>query len=168
MRKDRDREQIRAILLEIAGREITDRETDPLYDMVADLKRKLYNSESQRRIYRKEAVKFKRLYERTENRAEYLTDELEELRGKNDAERRKEMAEPLAWVSAKDRLPAIGRDVLVCTRSKNGSRNIDKGYYDGSRFVHRGAAEVTHWMPIPEMPEEEDENGQKKGMKNSK
>ena len=53
------------------------------------------------------------------------------------------------WISVNDRLPEDQEEVLVCTRSKNGVRNIDKGYMAIDRFIHRGRAEVTHWMPIP-------------------
>lgn len=59
------------------------------------------------------------------------------------------------WHSVKDRLPRNDHDVLVACRSKNGVYNIDKGYYNGERMVHRGHAEVTHWMPLPEAPKEE-------------
>lgn len=58
------------------------------------------------------------------------------------------------WISVKDRLPEEGQEVLVSTKSKNGQRNVDKGYIlpGKNRFVHRGTAEVTHWMPLPEPP----------------
>lgn len=59
------------------------------------------------------------------------------------------------WISARDRVPEDQEEVLVCTRSKNGCRNIDKGYWSIDRFVHRGTAEVTHWMPLPVKPKEE-------------
>ena len=59
------------------------------------------------------------------------------------------------WISVKDRLPEDQEEVLVCTRSKNGVRNIDKGYMAIDRFIHRGRAEVTHWMPIPHPPKGE-------------
>ncbi len=60
------------------------------------------------------------------------------------------------WISTKDRLPEEGKEVLVSTKSKNGQRNVNKGYYlpEESRFAHRGKAEVTHWMPLPEQPRE--------------
>lgn len=59
------------------------------------------------------------------------------------------------WVSVKERMPEPDKEVLVCTQSKNGSRNVDKGYVLGGRWVHRGTAEVTHWMPLPQPPKED-------------
>lgn len=59
------------------------------------------------------------------------------------------------WISVRDRLPEDQVEVLVATRSKNGVRNIDKGYLAIDHFIHRGRAEVTHWMPMPELPKEE-------------
>ena len=43
------------------------------------------------------------------------------------------------WISTKDRLPEEGQEVLVSTKSKNGQRNVDKGYYlpEESRFVQQ-------------------------------
>lgn len=57
------------------------------------------------------------------------------------------------WISVKDRLPATEDEVLVLTISKNGNINVDKGYFANGRFVHRGSAKVTHWMPLPEPPD---------------
>lgn len=59
------------------------------------------------------------------------------------------------WISVKDRLPETEDEVLVLTISKNGNINVDKGYFTNGRFVHRGRAEITHWMPLPEPPDEE-------------
>ena len=59
------------------------------------------------------------------------------------------------WSSVKDRLPEDQVEVLVLTRSKKGMRNVDKGYWSIDHFVHRGCAQVTHWMPLPELPERE-------------
>lgn len=63
------------------------------------------------------------------------------------------------WISVEDRLPSVEVDVLVLTRSKSGSVNVDKGYFSAGlgRFVHRGGAEVSHWMPLPELPKEVEE-----------
>lgn len=63
------------------------------------------------------------------------------------------------WNSVEDRLPEDQEEVLVCTRSKNGIRNIDKGYMAIDRFIHRGCAEVTHWMPLPNPPKGEERKG---------
>ena len=66
------------------------------------------------------------------------------------------------WISSKNLVPDREKEVLICTQSKNGTRNIDKGYFipNESRWVHRGTAEVTHWMPLPRLPEEENKNGE--------
>ena len=61
----------------------------------------------------------------------------------------------MKWISVRDRVPKDGEEVLVCTRSQNGVRNIDKGYWRIDRFIHRGKREVTHWMPLPEFPTED-------------
>ena len=65
------------------------------------------------------------------------------------------------WISVEDRLPSAEVDVLVLTRSKSGSVNVDKGYFYFAaglgRFMHRGRAEVSHWMPLPEPPKEVEE-----------
>ena len=60
------------------------------------------------------------------------------------------------WRNARTETPDDQVEVLVCTRSKNGTRNIDKGYWSIDHWIHRGRAEVTHWMPLPPFPGEED------------
>lgn len=65
-----------------------------------------------------------------------------------------------AYISVNEKTPDDERYVLVLTKSKNGSRNVDKGYYlpDSGKWATRGTAKVTHWMEIPEFPEDtEDE-----------
>lgn len=57
------------------------------------------------------------------------------------------------WISVDEALPSEDEGVFVLTRSKNGRQNADKGYFTGGRWVHRGAAEVTHWMNIPKLTE---------------
>ena len=56
------------------------------------------------------------------------------------------------WISVEDRLPPDQQEVLVYTVSQKGLGNIDKGYWSIGRFIHRGSAKVTHWMPLPEPP----------------
>lgn len=60
------------------------------------------------------------------------------------------------WISVKERLPERFEPVLVC-REKNGSPYVEQGHKDvgewwkvyGTRTKH-----ITHWMPLPEPPEE--------------
>lgn len=51
------------------------------------------------------------------------------------------------WLPCSERLPEAGEEVLVFSRS----RGIAVDYYDRCLF---GYADVTHWMPLPEPPEE--------------
>lgn len=60
----------------------------------------------------------------------------------------------MEWISVRDRIPPDQEEVLVCTLAKNGVQNIDKGYWAIDHFIHRGRSQVTHWMPLPELPEE--------------
>ncbi len=58
------------------------------------------------------------------------------------------------WIPVTEKIPPDQEEVLLLTRSKNGVRNVDKGYWAIDHFIHRGRSEVTHWMPLPEAPEE--------------
>ena len=57
------------------------------------------------------------------------------------------------WIPVTEKIPPDQEEVLVLTRSKNGVRNVDKGYWAIDHFIHRGRAVVTHWMPLPGWPE---------------
>lgn len=59
------------------------------------------------------------------------------------------------WIPVTEKIPPDQEEVLVLTRSKNGVRNVDKGYWAIDHFIHRGRAQVTHWMPLPGWPEVE-------------
>lgn len=60
------------------------------------------------------------------------------------------------WIPASERLPEIGKVVLVC-----GSRGgIYTAIYKGSRYWYKlnsksHFCEPTHWMPLPEPPKED-------------
>lgn len=60
------------------------------------------------------------------------------------------------WISVSDRLPNTEDSVLICKRQKNGVQSIAIAYYCISgkppRWVQNGVAEITHWMPLPELP----------------
>lgn len=58
------------------------------------------------------------------------------------------------WIPVTEKIPPDQEEVLVLTRSKNGVRNVDKGYWAIDHFIHRGRAQVTHWMPLPGWPED--------------
>lgn len=59
------------------------------------------------------------------------------------------------WISVHDKLPEDQRGSFGVYKVKNGVRNIDKGYLSIDHFIHRGRAQVTHWMPLPAFPEED-------------
>jgi hypothetical protein len=70
-----------------------------------------------------------------------------------------------AWVSVKDRLPKCGELVLIYVANLNkgkGAYTFDKcRKVDGKKdweFYNRHNAnfDVTHWMPLPQKPESED------------
>ena len=70
--------------------------------------------------------------------------------------RQEQESKPLnEWISVKDKLPEDQVEVLVLTRSMKGMRNVDKGYWSIDHFIHRGRAQVTHWMPLPNPPKGE-------------
>ena len=59
------------------------------------------------------------------------------------------------WISVNERLPEVGRDVLVYVG--NGVCKVcwmeDRGdWHTSTRFF--GKEDVTHWMPLPEPPKE--------------
>jgi hypothetical protein len=73
----------------------------------------------------------------------------------NDQLMKQRIAEPEAqqrWIPVSERLPE-GRTVLVF--KKDGSISIDTTYIDGGNYFwwESGQSKVTHWMPLPEPPE---------------
>ena len=66
----------------------------------------------------------------------------------------------MEWISVKDRLPERGTEVLVtdglhtmvtwCEDTINGVKWVDNYY----TYVNVRFREVTHWMPLPELPKE--------------
>ena len=86
------------------------------------------------------------------------------------------------WISVDDRLPEPEQDVILCTseietygrhsEKKKIYRNIFMGYFDGDEWLTsycygceyifrmnekypNETIEVTHWMPLPELPKGE-------------
>lgn len=52
------------------------------------------------------------------------------------------------WISVKDRLPDVGKFVLIY----NEINGVRLDYHDGATF---GYYDVTHWMPLPQPPKGE-------------
>lgn len=66
----------------------------------------------------------------------------------------------IQWVSVKDRLPEIGKSVLIYYPKWDGDEiQVAKLEDDGMMFdicgeFNIGTGVVTHWMPLPEPPKE--------------
>ncbi len=62
----------------------------------------------------------------------------------------------MSWISVTDRTPEDDEIVLVVCKAKNGNRSVNRAFYDGAFWHGSGSmAGVTHWMPLPDLPEEE-------------
>ena len=70
----------------------------------------------------------------------------------------------MKWISVEDRLPNVGQETLI--RIPVATRfNVENGSYKGNgtwlgawcdRRGPSSAYKVTHWMPLPELPEDND------------
>lgn len=65
------------------------------------------------------------------------------------------------WISVKDRLPMLIETVLFIGKNYYGNWfGVKRGYFDGSLWhsddfgTIYSTTPVTHWMPLPEPPEE--------------
>lgn len=77
-------------------------------------------------------------------------------------------AEPAKWVSVKDRLPEPNTEVLVYIKYPQPVLSLDTGikkkanikklFFDGEGFVSYDYGKLTHWMPLPEPPESEEDD----------
>lgn len=66
---------------------------------------------------------------------------------------RSEAYKRLVWNNVNDKLPDPEEYVLCCTITKNGKRNIVRGYYTTDHgWVIGMYTNVTHWLPLPEVP----------------
>jgi hypothetical protein len=67
------------------------------------------------------------------------------------------------WISVKDRVPEGDQKVLVACVNENKNpwqpeeHFLDVTAFDGDDFGI--CADVTHWMPLPEPPKQEQSNG---------
>jgi hypothetical protein len=71
------------------------------------------------------------------------------------------------WISVKDGLPGVGKDVLIFVNDRCAVGHIElynEGTYewwydDGNHSCAVHSDLVTHWMLLPEPPESEGESG---------
>ena len=63
-----------------------------------------------------------------------------------------ETLDRMTWISVKDRLPENDNHVLCCTETKKGMKNVIIGYYMNGAWRCGMNSNVTHWMPLPELP----------------
>lgn len=65
------------------------------------------------------------------------------------------------WISVKDRLPPTKGYYLVCTYTAfYRTQCISKVFFDGKLWgsVRKRYANMTHWMPLPEPPKEDEKS----------
>lgn len=93
----------------------------------------------------------------TGERLDLLTRREDALKRVNKAYDRalSELAAAPRWIDAYNgTLPPDDEKILCLTRQKNGGWNIVMGYCDGHQWHTGKNTNVTHWMPLPEPPEE--------------
>ena len=60
----------------------------------------------------------------------------------------------LRWIRSEDRVPETPGFYLVTKRQRSGQLIIAIGHYSGISWSGSGNfTDVTHWMPLPEVPE---------------
>ncbi len=59
------------------------------------------------------------------------------------------------WISVEERLPEGDNRVLVSCRTKKGVQSCNLAYYWNGTWHGQGSMSgVTHWMPLPDPPED--------------
>lgn len=84
-------------------------------------------------------------------------DRLKKLQSENDQLKARDMSE---WISIEDRMPLYDEAVLIANENNIGHarlrRNIVIDYFEiVSSNYREPKASVTHWMPLPNAPEQE-------------
>lgn len=73
-------------------------------------------------------------------------------------EKEKDVYIKTGWLSYPNAVPDPEVRVLCCTITQKGVRNHVIGYHDGTRWCCGMNSNVTHWMPLPDYPEEKEAN----------
>lgn len=67
----------------------------------------------------------------------------------------------MEWIKCSERMPEAGQKILTFTKCENGSYYMVGEYNDpGCVFIYigdgvfSGHSQFTHWMPLPQPPEE--------------
>jgi hypothetical protein len=69
-----------------------------------------------------------------------------------------EALERTRWIPCSERMPERPGDYQVCTKNEYyGTKNVAKRYFNGDCWSGRWT-NITHWMPLPEPPEEVQKN----------
>ena len=61
----------------------------------------------------------------------------------------------MGWISVKDRKPKIYQNVLVCVKGEVHEGLLGKMFWSVPNCESYCNNDVTHWMPLPEPPNEE-------------
>lgn len=59
------------------------------------------------------------------------------------------------WISVKDRLPEPSDSYLLVTQKYREQRQVEYAKFENGSWRASGIGIVTHWMPLPEPPKEE-------------
>lgn len=60
----------------------------------------------------------------------------------------------MEWINANERLPREDEKVLVCCKTKKGIQSVNMAYQVNGWWHGNGSMSgVTHWQPLPELPE---------------
>ena len=68
-----------------------------------------------------------------------------------------ELQKKQSWISVKDRLPEKGKSVLVCLPTQGGIGMYVSERIGEDRWSALCGRKPSHWMPLPEPPERDDE-----------
>ena len=60
----------------------------------------------------------------------------------------------LRWISVTDRLPETNKAVIVCRKDGRVEQGIFRGVNGWWKVYGTNTKSITHWMPMPEPPEE--------------